>query len=104
MPRFTPEALEALALQALAQAGANDDMARTTARALVYADARGLPSHGVARVLQYAKHLQNGRADGTARPEIVAQKPAALLVDAHCGLAFPACALAVHEAVERART
>ena len=104
MPRFTPEALEALALQALAQAGANDDMARTTARALVYADARGLPSHGVARVLQYAKHLQNGRADGAARPEIVAQKPAALLVDAHCGLAFPACALAVDEAVERART
>ncbi len=102
MPRFTPEALEALALQALARAGANDDMARATARALVYADARGLPSHGVARVLQYARHLQNGRADGTARPEIVAQKAAALLVDAHCGLAFPACALAVDEAIQRA--
>jgi (2R)-3-sulfolactate dehydrogenase (NADP+) len=102
MPTITPEALEALATRALARSGANDDMARATARALVYADARGLPSHGVARVLQYAKHLENGRADGTARPIIVAQKDAALLVDAQCGLAFPACALAVDEAVRRA--
>ena len=103
MPNFTADALESLAARVLAGAGANDDMARATARALVYADARGLPSHGVARVLQYARHLENGRADGTARPVIVAQKSAALLVDARCGLAFPACALAVDEAVRRAR-
>ena len=77
MPNFTPEALESLAARVLARAGANDDMARVTARALVYADARGLPSHGVARVLQYAKHLENGRADGSARPEIIAHKAAA---------------------------
>ena len=103
MPNFTPEALESLAARVLARAGANDDMARVTARALVYADARGLPSHGVARALQYAKHLENGRADGSARPEIIAHKAAALLVDAKCGLAYPACALAVDEAIRRAR-
>jgi len=104
MPKFTSDALQALATQVLARAGANEDMARATARALVYADARGLPSHGVARVLQYAKHLENGRADGAARPVIAAQRAAALLVDARCGLAFPACALAVDEAVRRAGT
>jgi (2R)-3-sulfolactate dehydrogenase (NADP+) len=103
MPKFTPEALESLAMRALARAGANDDMARATARALVYADARGLASHGVVRVLQYAKHLENGRADGAAIPQIAAQKASAVLVDAQCGLAFPACALAVGEAIRRAR-
>jgi len=103
MPKFTPEALESLATRALARAGANDEMAAATARALVYADARGLASHGVVRVLQYAKHLENGRADGAARPVIVAQKSSALLVDAKSGLAFPACGLAVAEAIRRAR-
>ena len=45
-------------------------MAAATARALVYADAHGLASHGVSRVPQYALHLTNGRADGTAIPRV----------------------------------
>ncbi len=64
-------------------------MAAATASALVYADARGLASHGVARVAQYATHLANGRADGTAQPEIVRAKGGAVLIDARCGLALP---------------
>ena len=35
---------------------------------------------------------------------IVREKPAACLIDAENGLAFPACALAVDEAIKRART
>jgi (2R)-3-sulfolactate dehydrogenase (NADP+) len=78
-------------------------MADATARALVAADAQGLASHGVSRVPQYATHLGNGRADGSAVPAIVRAKGGAVLVDAHCGLAFPACALAVSTAIERVR-
>ena len=70
MPRLSVDELHDLATRALALAGANPDMAAATARALVYADARGLASHGVARVAQYATHLKNGRADGTARPKV----------------------------------
>jgi (2R)-3-sulfolactate dehydrogenase (NADP+) len=103
MPTIAPDALEDLARQALAQAGASPDMAAATARALVYADAHGLASHGVARVPQYATHLRNGRADGTAKPEIVSAKGGAVRIDAKCGLAFPACALAVDAAIARAR-
>ncbi len=103
MTHFTLPALEALTLQALDNAGANADMARTTARALVDADAQAIPSHGVARALQYAAHLQNGRADGNAVPEIIHSRGGAALIDAHCGLAFPACALAVDEGIRRAR-
>src|SRR5213592_1945985 len=77
-------------------------MAAATATALVYADAHGLSSHGVARVPQYAGHLRNGRADGSARPKIAAAKGGAVLIDAASGLAFAACALAVHEAIRRA--
>ena len=103
MPQLSLEQLHDLAHLALTRAGAHSDMAAATARALVYADAHGLPSHGVARIPQYAAHLKNGRADGTAKPKIAAAKGGAALVDAGCGLAFAACALAVHEAIRRAR-
>jgi (2R)-3-sulfolactate dehydrogenase (NADP+) len=103
MPRLSLKALQALARRALARAGANPEMAEATASALVYADAHGLSSHGVARIPQYAAHLKNGRADGAARPKMVAAKGGAVLVDAGCGLAFSACALAVDEALRRAR-
>jgi len=103
MPMLSADELRDLATRALARSGANDDMAGATAAALVYADCRGLASHGVARVPQYATHLVNGRADGTARPAIVDARGGAVLIDARCGLAFPACALAVGEAIRRAR-
>ena len=103
MPNFSLVDLEALAHRALERAGANPAMADATARALVYADARGLASHGVSRIGQYATHLANGRADGGAEPAVVRASGGAVLVDARCGLAFPACARAVDEAICRAR-
>lgn len=103
MPTYPIAELEALAARALERAGANPEMARATARALVAADAQGLASHGVSRVPQYAKHLANGRADGAAVPRVVHERGGAALIDAGCGLAFPACALAVGEAIRRAR-
>jgi (2R)-3-sulfolactate dehydrogenase (NADP+) len=96
------EAGEAVAL-ALQRAGANPHMARVTAAALVLAEAQGLASHGLSRVPQYATHLRNGRVAGDAVAAVRHAKGGAVLVDAHDGLAFPACELAVAEAIQRAR-
>lgn len=90
--------------QALRGAGANAAMAEATARALMRAEAQGMPSHGSSRVLQYMTHLRNGRVDGAAVAQVLRRKGGALLVDAGEGLAFPACELAVAEAVATART
>jgi len=103
MPIFTIAQLTRVAERALARAGARAEVASTTARALVHAEAQGLASHGVSRVPQYAAHLKNGRADGQAMPAVVAGRGGAALVDARSGLAFVACAFAVDEAVKRAR-
>jgi (2R)-3-sulfolactate dehydrogenase (NADP+) len=103
MARFTLAELERAATLALERAGASAPMAAATARALVAADAEGLASHGVSRVPQYAAHLRNGRVDGMAIPRVVRERGGACLVDAGAGLAFPACALAVAEAIRRAR-
>lgn len=95
--------LTARVAAALRAAGANEAMAQSTARALVLAEAQGLGSHGLSRVAQYATHLRNGRVVGAALPELVRRKGGALVVDAHEGLAFPACELAVAQAVAAAR-
>jgi (2R)-3-sulfolactate dehydrogenase (NADP+) len=103
MSRVPLERLNTLAARALARAGASAEMARITAAALVAAEAQGLASHGLARVPQYAGHLLHGRVNGGAEPRVIRAKAAACLVDADEGLAFPACALAVKEAIARAR-
>ena len=103
MPKHALDQLANLATRALTQAGASPSMADATGRALIYAEARGLPSHGLSRVLQYTTHLRNGRANGTAVATVINAKAAACLIDAGQGLAFPACELAIHEAITRSR-
>ena len=103
MPKFALSDLHDLARRALLSAGASEAMARTTADALTAAEAEGLSSHGMARVPQYAAHLRNGRAEGRAVAVIARERGGAVLVDAREGLAFPACKLAVAEAIRRAR-
>lgn len=95
--------LQALVAGALLRAGANATMAECTARALVLAEAQGLVSHGLSRVAQYSGHLRTGRVNGAALARVLRRKGGALLVDAQEGLAFPACELAVREAIAAAR-
>jgi (2R)-3-sulfolactate dehydrogenase (NADP+) len=102
MAQVSLEALHDLARRALLRAGADVDLAQATAAALVYADAHGQAGHGVARIPQYATHLRNGRADGSARPRVLAAKGGATLIDAGSGLAYAACAMAIAEAIGRA--
>jgi len=103
MPTYSVAALTDLATRALSRAGANPTMASVTADALVDAELQGLVSHGMSRIPQYATHLRNGRADGSVLPLIVRERGGAVLVDARNGLAFPACAFAVQEAIRRAQ-
>ena len=103
MATLSLDAARAAVANALQAAGANAAMADSAARALVLAEAQGLGSHGLSRVMQYATHLRHGRADGNAVPEVRHAKGGAVLVDAHQGLAFAACERAVAEAITRAR-
>lgn len=97
------EQLQSLTQRALENAGASPAQAASTARALVSAEAQGLASHGLSRVPMYAGHIEAGRVLGDAKPRIQAERAAAVLVDAGNGFAFPACDLAVKEAIERAK-
>jgi (2R)-3-sulfolactate dehydrogenase (NADP+) len=103
MALHTIDSLISQVAKALERAGASQEMALSTARALVAAEAQGMSSHGLARAGQYAAHLRSGRVKGDAVPVVRAQRGAGVLIDGDDGLAFPACELAMQEAISRAR-
>jgi (2R)-3-sulfolactate dehydrogenase (NADP+) len=103
MTRVSSAELSTLATRVVLAAGAAQQTAEATARALVYADERGLSSHGVARLPMYVAQLRNGRVDPKAQPAIVESRNAAVLIDAGDGMAFPACELAIETLISRAR-
>jgi (2R)-3-sulfolactate dehydrogenase (NADP+) len=95
--------LETLVAQCLEKAGASPTMAEATAHALVAAEAAGQSGHGLSRVAMYADHLRSARVNGLAEPRIQHERPSACLIDAQGGLAYTAMAMAVQEALRRAK-
>src|SRR5258706_9040660 len=97
------EVLQEMARGALEKAGAHSKMAEAAARHVVQAEEQGLATHGMSRVPFYCGMLRNGRADGAARPSMVADKAAVCLIDNADGLPYESCAWAIDEVIQRAR-
>lgn len=73
-------------------------------KTLVFADVRGLHSHGTLRVAEYVEKLVDKGVDPKARPVIVSDKGAALVVDGNNSMGQIACSFATQAVLERART
>lgn len=78
-------------------------MAEAAARALVDADASGVPTHGLVRLPLYCLHLREGRASGSARPRISRENGGCCLIDCGGGLAYEAIGVAASQVLMRAR-
>lgn len=99
-----PEELLRMARNALERAGANPGMAEAAAQHLLRAEEHGLPTHGMSRVPFYCGFLKNARADGAAKPAMVADKAGVCLIDNRDGLPYESCAWAIREVIGRARS
>jgi len=100
---MTVEEIEALAARALQRAGCAPAAAASVARALARAEAEGVPVCGLFYLPFFCEHLRLGKVRRDARPKVVRQQDAALLVDAGQGFAHPAFDLALPLLVESAR-
>jgi (2R)-3-sulfolactate dehydrogenase (NADP+) len=103
MPALTLAAAEELVVNALMRAKTDPENAKSVARALVAAESEGLKGHGLSRVPTYAAQAKIGKVDGFAKPTIKWKKPAAAVIDAANGFAFPAIDLAVRKLPAAAR-
>ena len=102
--RVEPEELKRLTVKRLREAGVSQRDAQIVADVLVFADLRGVHSHGVLRVEHYLHRIRRGGINLHATYEVQWLKPSVGLLDAQGGLGHVSTKLATEEAIERART
>src|SRR5260370_39054097 len=90
MTRLSLEAVEELARNALARAGADAAAAASLARAIAAAERDGIASHGLAYLGTYCEHLGCRKVVGSALPQLQQTAPSVITVDAGSGFAHPA--------------
>jgi LDH2 family malate/lactate/ureidoglycolate dehydrogenase len=100
VPRLPEAGLLAFATRALAAMGMPEGDAALTARCLVAADVRGMPGHGVLRLIQYADTIAAGEVRAAPRVEVVRRDGASALVDAGGGYGYAPTMLACDVAAE----
>jgi LDH2 family malate/lactate/ureidoglycolate dehydrogenase len=96
LQRWTQELIERL--------GTPTDVASDVAEILIASDARGIASHGTARLPQYVALAEAGTMDPRARPVKERGRPGIALFDARNGWGHHAGRVAIDDAIERAMT
>jgi LDH2 family malate/lactate/ureidoglycolate dehydrogenase len=99
-----PGGLTSLAAAVFSQCGMRADDAGLLAESLVFADLRGVHSHGVLRVPEYVKKLTIGGVDPRGVPSVVRDVGACLVIDGGNAMGQIATDFAMKRVLERART
>ncbi len=101
--RVSAAALETLAGKIFERCGMSSDDARLVANSLAWADLRGIHSHGVLRVPEYAEKLLAKSVDPQGRPRVVKDSAAALVIDGGNSMGQIGSVFAMRQALDRAR-
>src|SRR5690242_18741905 len=102
--RVPSDKLRALVRDIFAAAGTPAEDAVTVADALVWANLRGIDSHGVSRVPRYLELFDKGESVAGAVPTVTRPRAAIAIIDAHAAPGPVALNRAADEAVAAART
>ncbi len=97
------DALLTYTVKVLEKLGYPTERAEVTSKALVEADARGVPSHGVGRLSWYESNIKSGATFLEAEPEIVHETPLSLVVDGHNGIGAYVAQFTMSRVVEKAK-
>ena len=96
--------IEELSFRALVAAGTSDANARPLAVATAATEADGISSHGLAYIPIYCEHVQCGKVEGQANPQLTHPAGSVLKVDAATGFAHAAIELGFNELVPLAKS
>jgi LDH2 family malate/lactate/ureidoglycolate dehydrogenase len=98
-----PDALERFATSVFARAGLPQADAAVVAEVLVWANLRGVDTHGVTRIPRYVDLIQSGEMNPRPSIKISVETPASVLIDADRAAGPVAMVRAVSEAMRKAR-
>ncbi|MFL5134728.1 MAG: Ldh family oxidoreductase [Microvirga sp.] len=82
--------------------GMSEEKLRLTAEVMVETDLRGIDSHGISMLTQYAQMQKAGQLQLQAEPRIVRQSASTALLDGGAGLGHPAALMGMNLAIEKA--
>ncbi|MBI5321847.1 Ldh family oxidoreductase [Bradyrhizobium sp.] len=99
---FRPDDLQRYAAALLVGGGFGRKQAEQTAEVLVWANARGVDSHGVLRIPRYVEMVEAGTIKPDAEPAVVERKGAISVLEAARAPGATAMVAAMQEAVEQA--
>ena len=83
--------------------GFTSDESRDIAAVVLAADLNGVESHGVQRMVRYAREVTSGMVDVHAQPEVVHQTPMSAVIDAHNAMGQVIGQRAMRLAIEKAK-
>ena len=101
--RVHREALISFCQHVFQRLGLPEQDAQVAADVLVAADARGIPSHGVARLQRYVNGLQARHVLPDAPVETLVDTPSSLVIHAHGAMGAPVSARAMQGVIGKAR-
>ena len=101
--RLAVENLEQFCIEVFVATGFSPQAARTQTDVLVWADLRGVESHGVMRIPRYVEWLRSGAMRADAVPEMANDLGAAGVVEAAQAPGAVAMSFAMSDAIKRAR-
>ncbi len=101
-PRFAVETLKRFCAEVFIACGVGAENASVSADVLVSADARGIPSHGLARLRRYVNGLGTGLMLGGGDFKTIRESPVSLLIDAQGSLGAPVSKYAMDRVIEKA--
>jgi LDH2 family malate/lactate/ureidoglycolate dehydrogenase len=101
--RIFPDELTKFAARAFQRLGMPEPDAELCADTLVQADLWGHQSHGVLRLSWYLARIKAGVCQAVARPEVIIDSGAIVVIDGHDGMGQVLMARAMEEAIARAK-
>jgi ureidoglycolate dehydrogenase (NAD+) len=98
------EELREIGIQALQKMGVPDEDARTTVEILLWADLRGVSTHGIKRLLIYIQRMRKGLMKPRPKIEVQSPAPGLRIVYGDDGLGPVVGARGMREAIDLAKT
>ncbi len=102
--RVKRETLETFCQRVFQRLNLSEYDARMAAAVLVAADARGIPSHGVARLWRYVNGLKTGLMLPDAPAEVLVDTPSSVVIHAHGAMGAPVSVQAMESVISKAKT
>lgn len=100
---YNCQELKAFVTAVMEEGGLAKDKAALFADSLLYAEMRGIGSHGLTRLSTYYRRIKEGLVDAQAEPKIELDLPSLMVVDNQNGMGVPGAAAVMEECIRRAK-